>query len=62
MIKDRIKTAATLAASWLPDALMVAGAGGVSYGAWLVYAPTGFIIGGALTLAAGVLAARKGGA
>lgn len=47
------------AADWSPDALMAAGAGGISYGAWLVYEPAGFIVGGVLLLIAGVLAARK---
>lgn len=52
------QTAAT-AAAWRPDALMAAGAGGIAYGAWLVYAPAGYIVGGVLLLTAGVLAARK---
>lgn len=39
----------------LPDALIVAGAAGVSYGAWLVYTPAGFIVGGLLALAGGVV-------
>lgn len=50
-----------VAANWSPDALMAAGAGGISYGAWLVYQPAGFIVGGLLVLTAGVLAARKAG-
>lgn len=32
----------------------------ISYGAWLVYAPAGFIVGGLLVLA-GVLAMSRGG-
>lgn len=50
-------TKAHLAAA-LPDALMVAGAGVVSYGAWLVYAPAGFIVGGVLLMAGGYITAR----
>lgn len=42
----------------MPDAFMLAGAGGVSYGAWLVYEPAGYIAAGALALVAGVLMAR----
>lgn len=42
----------------VPDAFMLAGAGGVSYGAWLVYEPAGFMVAGALAIAAGVLMAR----
>lgn len=38
----------------LPDALLVAGAAGVSYGAWLAYAPAGFIVAGALAIIAGL--------
>lgn len=45
---------------WAPDALMLSGVVGISYGAWLMYQPAGFIVGGAFLLAGGVLAARKG--
>lgn len=38
----------------LPDALLVAGAAAVSYGAWLAYPPCGFIVGGALLIVAGL--------
>jgi hypothetical protein len=44
----------------VPDALMLSGVAGISYGAWLVYAPAGFIVGGAFLLAGGVMAARRG--
>jgi hypothetical protein len=44
------------------DVLLLAGAVSVSYGAWLVYAPAGFIVAGLLLLAAGWLAAQKAGA
>lgn len=46
------------AAEYRPDALMVAGAGGVSYGAGLVYFPAGFIVAGLFALVAGVVLAR----
>jgi len=45
-------------ASWVPDALIVAGVCGLSYGARLAYEPAGYIVGGALVLAAGVLSAK----
>lgn len=45
---------------WAPDALMLSGVAGIAYGAWLVYAPAGFIVGGAFMLVGGVLAARRG--
>jgi hypothetical protein len=43
-----------------PDFLLVAGAVALSYGAWLIYHPAGFIAGGLLLIAAGTLTARKG--
>lgn len=42
------------------DVLLAAGTGLVSYGAWSIYQPAGFLVGGALLLAAGVLIARAG--
>ena len=39
---------------YAPDALIVAGAVGVSYGVWLVYDPAGFIVAGLLTVYAGL--------
>lgn len=57
-IKDKLQTAASAAAGFLPDALMLAGAGGISYGAWLVYVPAGYVVGGLFALAAGVVLAR----
>lgn len=47
------------ASSNAADGLFVAGGGAVSYGAWLVYAPAGFIVGGVLAIAAGVMVARS---
>lgn len=47
------------AASLVPDGMIASGIGGIAYGAWLVYEPAGFIAGGVLLLAGGVLAARK---
>jgi hypothetical protein len=44
--------------SLLPDVLMLGGAAALSYGAWLIYAPAGYLVGGCLLLVAGVLAAR----
>lgn len=50
-----------LFASLLPDALMTAGAGAISFGAWLIYKPAGFMVAGALLLAAGVLVSNVTG-
>ena len=38
----------------VPDLLLVAGAAGVSYGAWLAYQPAGYIVAGALAIYAGL--------
>lgn len=46
--------------SALPDALIVSGVGAISYGAWLIHPAAGFIAGGILVLAFGVLSAMKG--
>lgn len=51
-------TAKEVASEWLPDVLAVAGSAGLAYGAWLVYAPAGFLVAGALALCAGVMLAR----
>jgi hypothetical protein len=40
--------------SLLPDLLLVAGAAGVAYGAWMAYPPAGFVVGGALAIVAGM--------
>jgi hypothetical protein len=43
----------------LADGLGFAGAGAIAYGAWLIYVPAGFLIGGALGMALSVLFGRK---
>ena len=45
--------------SAIPDGLIVAGVGSVSYGAGLLNSAAGFITGGVLMLVFGVLAALK---
>ncbi|MES1979559.1 MAG: hypothetical protein V4451_16070 [Pseudomonadota bacterium] len=59
-IKDKLQAARAVAAGWLPDVLMVAGAGAVSAGAGMVYVPAGWIVGGVFALVAGWLTARGG--
>ncbi len=54
----KLLAVAARAGTALPDALMVAGAGGVAYGASLVYVPAGFIAAGMFALVAGWLLAR----
>lgn len=56
----RLASRATAAiVAQVPDALMMAGAGGLSYGAWLVYEPAGWMVGGGLVLVAGLKMARS---
>lgn len=45
-------------ASLVPDLLMVGGAVAISFGAWMMYAPAGYVVGGLLSLVAGVIMAR----
>jgi hypothetical protein len=44
--------------SHLPDLLMVSGAGAVSGGAWLMFEPAGWIVGGLFAIVGGVLMSR----
>ena len=60
-MKDTLKRASAVATALLPDALIAGGAAAVSYGAHLIYAPAGYIVGGLLSLVVGRLIAIKGG-
>jgi len=42
------------------DAIGVVAVGSISYGAWLIYHPAGFIVGGVIVLI-GVIAMARGG-
>jgi hypothetical protein len=50
-------------ASLLPplsrDAIGLAGAGAIAYGAWLIYVPAGFIVGGVMAVAVALISAGK---
>lgn len=41
------------------DLMGFAGAGAIAYGAWLIYVPAGFLVGGLLAMALSVLFGRK---
>lgn len=41
------------------DMLGFAGAVAIAYGAWLIYVPAGFLVGGALAMALSILIGRK---
>lgn len=43
-----------------PDSLLVGGAVAISWGAWMIYPPSGFIVGGLLSISGGVLLIRGG--
>lgn len=57
-VNETLKRGAHFAAAWVPDVLMVVGAISVAYGAGMIYTPAGFIAGGTMAIASGVLAAR----
>ena len=59
MMKSLAAGAARALPDLLRDACGLAGAGAIAYGAWLVYAPAGYIVGGALVLV-GVLMSSFG--
>lgn len=42
----------------IPDVFLIAGAVSISYGAWLVYEPAGYIVAGMLALIAGIRTAK----
>lgn len=50
---------AMIASEWLPDTLLLTGAGLVSYGTYAIYAPAGIIVCGSFLIVAGRLAARS---
>ena len=38
----------------LPDVLLIAGAAGVSYGAWMAWPPLGFVVAGVMAIVMGL--------
>lgn len=54
-----LRKAAGKVPSGLCDMAGFVGAALISYGAWLVYAPAGFIVGGSLLIAFAMLAGRR---
>lgn len=59
-ISEKLKAARASAAGQVPDALMAAGAGAVSFGAGQIYPPAGWIALGIFLLAAGWMGAKGG--
>lgn len=58
-MKHVMARVAMIAAEWLPDTLLLVGAGLVSYGTYAIYAPAGIIVCGSFLIVAGRLAARS---
>lgn len=58
-MKNVMTKVVAAAGDWLPDVLFLLGAGLVSFGAYMIYAPAGFIVGGSFFILAGMLAARS---
>ena len=58
-LKNAMKVVQAVATEWLPDGMLLLGAGLVSYGAHMIYAPAGFIVCGSFLILAGRLAARS---
>jgi len=42
----------------LPDALLLLGAGSLTYGSWMAWPPAGYLVAGVMLLAAGIQLAR----
>jgi uncharacterized RDD family membrane protein YckC len=63
MASARLRKALASAARRVPhviaDGLGFAGACAIAYGAWLIYAPAGFLVGGVLLMALSMLIGRK---
>ena len=63
MALARLRKALAWAACRVPhvitDGLGFAGAGAIAYGAWLIYVPAGFLVGGVLSMALSMLIGRK---
>lgn len=59
MFKSLAKTIGAVLPDLFLDVAGLAGAGSIAYGAWLVYPPAGFIVGGGLVLLGAVLLGAK---
>jgi len=59
MFKSLAKSIGAVLPDLVLDVAGLAGAGSIAYGAWLVYPPAGFIVGGGLVLLGAVLLGAK---
>jgi hypothetical protein len=58
-IKNIAKRMGAVCSRLFPDALIIGGVALLSYGAWLVYAPAGFLLCGFMLLIGGFMAAKS---
>jgi hypothetical protein len=58
-LRKGLRTGARAVPHGLVDAAGFAGAGSVAYGAWLIYVPAGFLVGGALLMVLSILFGRR---
>ena len=58
-LRKALASVARRAPHVVADGLGFAGAGAIAYGAWLIYAPAGFLVGGVLLMALSMLIGRK---
>ncbi len=58
-LRDRVRAGIRRLPHVLCDLLGFAGAGLVSYGSWLIYAPSGFLVGGILLMVFALLIGRR---
>jgi hypothetical protein len=58
-LRKALSAAARRTPHVIVDALGFAGAGAFAYGAWLIYVPAGFLVGGVLLMALSMLIGRK---
>jgi hypothetical protein len=54
-MNEKLQALAAIVGGNAPDALMLAGAGAISYGAGMIYPPLLWIVGGALAIAVGMV-------
>ncbi len=59
VLRDGAKRAFRAIPGALCDLVGFAGAAAIAYGAWLIYAPAGFLVGGVLMIAVSMLVGRR---
>lgn len=57
--EQAFETSAPAAGAWVEQATALAGTASITFGAWQVYHPAGYIVGGMILLVGAVISARK---